>query len=95
MSRSHGRATAHIFADFAQHLVICMRKVPIYAFLTLLQFIVFMFYTFYVIFGVIFPPFLAQNFSNEVLTAQENQHLECLILTPPILKVEKRRRKNC
>ena len=35
-------------------------------------------HTYYVILGVIFALFLAQNFTTEVLTAQKNLLLECL-----------------
>ena len=38
-----------------------------------------MIHTYYVILGVIFHFFLAQNFKPKVLTAQENQLLECLL----------------
>ena len=41
-----------------------------------------MIHTFYVILGVIFALFLAQNFRTKVLTAQKNLLLECLLRHP-------------
>ena len=38
-----------------------------------------MIHTYYVILGVIFAPFLAQNFKTKVFTAQTNLFLKCLV----------------
>ena len=63
MSRSHGRATAQDFPDFAQNLEICMQKLKNYSFKPLLPFF-FMIHTYYAIFGLILALFLAQKCKN-------------------------------
>ena len=72
MSRSHGRATAQNFKGFAQILENCVRKLKNYAFQPI-------FHTYYVILGVTFALFLAQNFKTKVLTAHKNLLLECVL----------------
>ena len=67
MSRSHGRATAQSFPEFAQNLENCMRKLTIYAFKPFFHFF-FMIPTNYVGLGVIFALFLAQNLTIKVST---------------------------
>ena len=57
MSRSHGRAIAQNFNEFAQILDYYMGKLKKICILTY-------FYTYYVILGVIFALFLTQNFKN-------------------------------
>ena len=61
MSRSHGGATAQNFPDFVQNLEICMRKQFFLFYFNIFQTFFFMIHTYYVIFGVIFALFLAQN----------------------------------
>ena len=78
MSRSHGRATAQNFLEFAQNLEHCMRKLKIYAFNLLFSFF-FMIHIYYVSLGVVFALFLEQNFKTKVLTAHKNLLLECLL----------------
>ena len=58
MSRSHGRATAQNFAEFAQNLEICTPKLKNSCIFTIFT----CFCTFYVTFWVFFMHFLAQLF---------------------------------
>ena len=58
MSRSHGRATAQNFTEFAQSLEMCTPKLESHAFLPFLH----VFAPFYVTFLVFFVYFLAQFF---------------------------------
>ena len=60
-----------------------MRKLKIYEFKPLFTVFFFRFHTYYVIFSEILTHFLAQNFKTQILTAQKNQLLEGLVLTPP------------
>ena len=71
MSRSHGRATAHNFTDFAQNFQICMHKLE--------QIFLACSHTYeHVNFCVFLKDFLEQHILSEVSTAQENQHFEFL-----------------
>ena len=58
MSRSHGRATAQNFAEFAQNLEMCTPKLENSCIFTIFT----CFCTFYVTFRVFFVHFLAQFF---------------------------------
>ena len=65
MSRSHGRASAQNFPDFAQNLEIFMRKLRTYAFTPHFTFLL---HDSHILcdFCVIFALFLAQKFQNKV-----------------------------
>ena len=79
MSRSCGRATAQNFAEFAQNPEMCT---PILEMSCIFSIFSFFWHSFiqYVIFLVIFAHFLVKNCKSKVLTAQENQLLEGLVV---------------
>ena len=80
MSRSHGRATAQNFAEFAQNLEMCTPKLEKSCSFTIFTCFLYVCAPFMWLFGYFSCIFLRKIFKNLVLTAQKNLLLECLAL---------------
>ena len=77
MSPSHRRATAQILANFAQSCEICKGKLKNHDLFIFLNFLL-IFTHFMRMCSHFLPTFLCKIFTTEIVTAQENQLLECL-----------------